>query len=294
MSHRPDNLAFAGNAGSLLSRLRNVRGDMMPPDKRMADFYVDETVLSVNGRRCLLYGIAIPSRLEDATSHVFDLKYQLGLDPSLEIRWRLVGIPPELKPPTKEGTLDALARHFSCLVSVVGTDDKDAAFQTVLDHIKLYSAEHGVLFANIFYDQDCFHTHSRVVSALVDWDSVRCTALGRMDSRFSVGIQLADILAGTFRYIVEAAFGKPARRIRVLDEGLQRQVEYGLDDFFGVMLRYNFWGEHPPYLPSEEDTTVEHMTADAFERGVLVRGEFTDAELATFHELARFYRGCMH
>lgn len=115
-----------------------------------------------------------------------------------------------------------------------------------------------------------------------------------MDSRFSVGIQLADILAGTVRYMVETAFGKPARRIRVYDEGLQKQVEYGLDDFFRIMVRYNFWGEHPQYRHDEEEITAEHMTADAFDRGILVRGDFTDAELATFRELARFYRGCMH
>jgi hypothetical protein len=212
----------------------------------------------------------------------------------LEIRWRLVGVPPRLKPPTKEGALEVLARNFCCLVTLIGAADKDAAFESVLEHIRLYSTGHGVLFSNIYYDQDAFRSHSRVVATLTSWESVRCTALGRMDSRFSVGIQLANLLAGTFRYMVEAAFGKAAKLIRVYDEGLQRSVEYRLDEFFNILLRYSFWGEHPTCYPDKEEITIEHMTADAFNRGILVRGEFSDQELAVLHDLSRFYRGCMH
>ncbi len=58
----------------------------MAHDSHMADFYVDETEIPINGRTCLVYGIVVPSGLDEATTRLFDLEYQLGLDRALEIR----------------------------------------------------------------------------------------------------------------------------------------------------------------------------------------------------------------
>jgi hypothetical protein len=47
----------------------------MAHDSRMADFYVDETEIPINGRTCLVYGIVVPFGLNEATTRLFDLKY---------------------------------------------------------------------------------------------------------------------------------------------------------------------------------------------------------------------------
>ena len=72
-------------------------------------------------------------------------------------------------------------------------------------------------------------------AALEAWQGLTCTALASHDSERGMGIQLADMLAGVFRYMTSCAFGNPARTVRFFDEGRGDQVEMRLDEFFHVV-----------------------------------------------------------
>ena len=263
----------------------------------MLDVYIDESHLEINGRPVLLYAIVVPHNLEEAFAALAEAKARRGLLRGVEVKWALRGGSPEKKAAIKSDVLDILARHFLCFISLTSGSSKDEAFINALRQMRSYAIGFGYSYLNVFHDEGCFPSRKSIRAELDSWLDVQCTALASMDSGYSVPIQFADILAGTFRYILLSRFGTPAKSITLVDEETDEPVVMPLDALFHLALRHSIWGSMSDTPPEEEATAsrgIDSMFAHCFGTGVVANGAFSEQELATLREISTFYRGCMH
>jgi hypothetical protein len=267
----------------------------IPPDKepRTLDCYVDETELTLNGRRVLIYGIAISKAGSNAVPDMLRIRERYGLGPEIEVKWSLKHPDRDVKAAVKEDAISSLASNFWCLVNLTPGTDRDAAFTSVLDQIRRFALARGAGTVSIYYDEGAFRDRKRVEAVLDSWDTVRCTMFARVHSKYSIPIQYADLLAGTFRYMMEARFHGRTLTVSVKDQDGSVIEEMELDNLFYAMLRYSMWGEDP-VIPRDGPIDLEMMTRDCFGTGVVANPGFTDAELEELRWLAKFYLGCMH
>lgn len=259
----------------------------------MLDFYLDETHLRINARPVLLYGIVIPINLERVIQNLLDLKRRHGLEDSLEIKWALQHSDPRIKAQVKEEVIELLAREFRCMVSISEGTDKHIAFVNALRQIHGYATREGNRCVNIFYDQGAFTKPSRIYAELDSWTDIRCTTFGCLDSEYSVPIQFADMLAGTFRYMLQASLGRPSVTVTVHDEGLT-DIEMPLNQFFQVILRYSMIGEHPNIDPNANDFDPADIVMECLGTGIVLNGSFSEDEIEAVKQISSFYLGCMH
>ncbi|HLC40553.1 MAG TPA: hypothetical protein VJO34_02870 [Methylomirabilota bacterium] len=263
--------------------------------RRIVDVYVDETELRVQGRPCVLYAAVIPKDLDRAIEGLVGLKIHHGLDGNFEVKWSSPLPDAKLKARLKEDALSILADHFSGLLNLSMTADKDEAFLNFLTHVESYTRSGSHHFVNLYYDRDCFRDLPRIRSVLESWRDPYCTTLAALESRLSVPAQFADLLAGTFRYMLLRALGavQPVVvRMEIGDSGTPEELP--LDSLFHILLRYTIPGVTPELDPNAEAFTPEHAMKECFGVGIQVNGEFTDAELQAIRQASVFYVGCMH
>lgn len=261
----------------------------------MIDVFMDETEFSLNGRPVLLFASVIPRSLKNAIAGMLRIRQEFALEPTVEIKWSLRGVNAKTKARVKERVLALLAREFLGMVTLTGGMDKDIAFVGALKQIHDYAEESSHRFVNIYHDSGSFRSRSSVQGEIDTWTSVRCTGLASMDSKYSVGVQFADILAGIFRYIITCGLGGPLKHLQYYDGGFDHYEEITLDALFQIYLRFSMWGTLPPL----DETDVNEyprldQVQDCFGTGVRIHGEFSEAERDTIAHLSKFYQGCLH
>jgi hypothetical protein len=263
----------------------------------MLNAYIDETHLEINGRPVLLYGIVVPHNLEEAVEALAEAKARHGLARNLEVKWALRDGTPEKKAAIKSDVLHVLSQQFLCFISLTSGANKDNAFVNALRQVRSYMIGSGYIYLNVFHDEDCFQSRKLIRAELDSWSDVQCTSLASMDSSYSVPIQFADILAGTFRYIIRASFGATARTVTLVEEGYDEPVVLPLDALFRLALRYSIWGSMADTYTEEEESVsagIDAMFAHCFGTGVVATGVFSDQERSVLREVSTFYRGCIH
>lgn len=282
------------------------------------DAFLDESCIEINGRKLIVFGTVIPHDLSTAVASLASIKRQYGLSPTTEVKWASrIPLPPEAKAAIKQDTLEALAAHFACLICITEGIDRTVAFTNALRQVHDFAVAMSVRSAgepleqskmverhvSIHYDEDAFRDPAPVLAELSSWSDVMCSGLARASSAFTAGIQYADILAGTFSYILRVRFGKSGKRVSVPDDFGEIDV-CQLDDLMQVLLRWNVWGEVPPTkLTAEEEQRLaegyipwreEFYTAKCLGKGVRVHGAVSVEEMTILDEAATYYRGCMH
>lgn len=260
---------------------------------RAVEAFIDESGLSVNGRPLLIYATVLPHDQVGALSGLVKIKQEFSLGPETEIKWTLKHADRPEKEKIKGAAISVVARHCTCLLSVTEGDDKDRAFVVALRQLEAIARAYDYRLVGVNYDHDTFRTRAVVRAELEGWKGVTCTGLASHDSRFSMGIQLADMLAGVFRYMTSCAFGAPTKVVRVFDEGFEDHFEIRLDQLFHQILRYSVPGDAPPIRDGEEMTT-EHLIVNALGKGIVLEGNFSTEERDIFGSLSKFYVGCMH
>lgn len=260
----------------------------------MLDIYIDESQISINEAPVLIYGVVIPTDFEQSIKELLAIKQSYGLGKDVEVKWTLKHPDRQIKAEAKRELLYSLAGGFSCLLSITKGDDKDAAFINTLRQVTQYARHEGRSFLNIYYDADSFKSINKVRVEIDSWEDLHCVTLARLDSKYSIGIQFADILAGTFRYILSAAFGGSPKILREYDEMFEDYIEFMLDEQFRLILRRSIWGFMPEAGPDEEDFGLEFQMKNCFGTGITVNGDFSEEELRVIRESSQFYMGCLH
>ena len=266
----------------------------MTKDSLLFDVYIDETELTLNGRHCYLYAALIPHDLSAAIDASVALKREHGLDGAFEAKWSSQGGDPAVKARLKEALLDVLTRHFTCLLNLTATDDKNEAFLNLLTQVEKAAVGMDRRYVNLYYDQDAFRSAKAIRAALDAWTSAQCTTFACLDSAYSVPIQFADLLAGAFRYVLLAAFGAITPKVvsrSFVDDAPPE--DWRLDHLFHVALRWCIPGVTPHLDPNAPSCTPSDFMKDCFGSGIVVNGPFSPAELETFRSESVFYIGCM-
>ena len=261
----------------------------------LINVYIDESELTKDGQKIWIFGITITKDLENAIGKLLELKSNLGLNKEIEIKWRMNHPNAELKSKVKGETLLALSEEFECLVSITKNADKNIAFINVLDQLENYARKNNYQFLNIHFDENCFNNKKMVEKKLESFNGVQCTTFASLNSKYSIGIQYADILAGSFKYIFESAFTGNSKIVEVFQDGIDENIEINLDEFFRETLRYNIWGE-----TKETNTNYDEPywgsipIKDCYNKGIVFNGNFTNEEIGIFKNACQFYMGCLH
>jgi hypothetical protein len=284
------------------------------------DAFLDETWIEVNGRKAVIFATVIPHDLGDASASLAAIKRKHGLTPTSEVKWsQQTTLSPQVKADIKRDILRALTQHFSCLICVTEGMDKSRAFTNALrqvhDFARAGKDTHHIsssrapierpidIHVSIHHDDDAFQDRAPVFAELASWTDVTCSGIERANSAFSAGIQYADILAGTFSYVLRVGFGA---RAKVVTEDYEDtgSAKWPLNALFHVMLRWSVWGDDLLAGVTEEDMQrlsdegrswpSEWFFTKCMGKGVRVHGSFSNSEMAIFEQTATYYRGCMH
>lgn len=264
----------------------------MANDDDILNVYIDESVLKIGANTAILYAMAMPRNLNASIRKLHAIRTKYSLDDSIEIKWTLKHSDIKKKAEIKQGVIEELADGFRCMISITQGDDKDRAFTNVLQQIQSHALRENVRYVNIYYDQDAFRSPSKIRKELNRWEGIRCTTLAQLDSFYSPPIQYADMLAGVFRYMINASLGRKTPTIKVYDEGLG-DIEFNLDEFFHVLFRYSMVGTSP-MIDADTDFRDQDLILNAFGTGIVVHGEFSSDELEAIKGISQFYLGCMH
>jgi hypothetical protein len=245
----------------------------------------------LNGRQVLVYGTVVTSALPAAIKEEEEIRTQYRLPKDLEIKWALQHHDPGLKATVKQELLGSLSKHFRWLVTIHGGADKDQAFLKSLEQIRCYAESSGSTHINIYYDEGTFRTRGPVDVAIAGWRGVRCTNFARATSKYSIGLEYADMLAGAFGYMVQAHFTGRSTVARPPADGHGYFEDWNVDAIIGVMLRWSSWGTQPQWGP-DGPTSDDDMVRDCLGRGVILEGDFTDEERERLKHCTRFWLGC--
>ncbi len=258
------------------------------------DAYIDETWLEINGSPCLIYATIIPQNIEEAIAAVANIKIEHGLGSTFEIKWSSNHPDAALKARLKQHVIELLGRHFTCLFTVTASSDKDEAFLRTIDHVSRYAVRERRKYVNLFHDQDAYRSRSRIRGALAGSANPTFTTLGELDSSVSVPIQLADLAAGTFRYMVLSALGALPPKLVSFDNGQGGVEQWSLSHLFRILLRWSVPGVGPELDPHQASYSVEDLMKRCVGEGVVIDDRFGAEESSALQQAATFYVGCMH
>lgn len=256
--------------------------------------YIDETDLQIGGRPAVLHAMAVPREIEAASRALQTIRVSYELPDLMEIRWRLEHSDRDTKSQVKESVLHCLVQHFDCMANITSGADRAIAFRNALRQVARYARSNQQARVAVYYDSGGFASDALIQAELEAWTDIRCIALGAMDSRWTVGIQYADMLAGVLRYMILCRFGQATKRLRVFDEGLGQWLEIRLDAMLRLIMRTSLVAAPIHLDPQAESYTMDDLTRDSFGTGLVADGPFTEAELSVLRAFARFYMGCTH
>lgn len=163
-------------------------------ERDSVDAFIDESSVEVNGRKVMIYASVVPHALGEAIGALVEVKKTFGLPPTSELKWSVKGGDAKQKAEVKERVVEVLARNFTCMIAVTEGTDKDLGFASAIRQVGTIGKALGWKYVGIHHDHDTFRSKAYVHSALDSWDGVTCSALADHDSRYSLGIQLADML----------------------------------------------------------------------------------------------------
>lgn len=267
----------------------------MKQKREVVDLFVDESHFTLpSGKPLLIYAAVDVYDPNTAAAEIAQAKATLGLAADMELKWNTPGGDPEVKARAKEAFLSTIAGTSASFIACSEGTDKTAAFLNLLDTARELLVPPRRIPVRFVCDEDAFRSRNAVGNAIADWPAGLCRSVSTANSAENLGIQFADLVAGSFRYRLACRFGSDAKRVTVFHEHLESEDEYNLDELFRIMTRWTFWGGTPlAEWNGEGDFTTEHATLDCFGTGITLHGSFSESEVAGFRELCVFYRGCM-
>ena len=260
------------------------------------EVFVDESGLELpSGRFMLIYAAVAVRDLTTATAGVEDMKLRHGLPSDTELKWNSPGGDPAIKAQAKQDFIAIATRHCGALISCSDGHDKDIALLNLLGDLRRYCLKRGIPKLRVVCDDDAYRSRRRVESGIAEWPSgLVCESITSAASHTSLGVQFADLTAGSFHYRLMCQFGRVPKRVVIEYEHLDAEEELALDDALGEMYRWMILDGVPiESWNGTDDFRPEFAMIDTFNWGIDFHGAFDETELEAFHHVCAFYRGCL-
>ncbi len=258
-------------------------------------FFADESWVDIEGKKHLILGSVVPSNLNETCYKIYKLKQKIGISPLNEVKWNMKGLTEEQRIELSNGMIEILVNDCVGMISVVETEDKQYASQTLVKQIHDYCKKTNVSAYILHIDQDLV-PKLQVLEDFIKSNLIGepdCIGLQSLISSKDQMIQCCDIFIGLLRTVMVHLLNEVDKKICYIDEGLDETVELDLTDYILLSTRYVIWGDTSITIEDLENGALPYKRSMGLGfRLVSSISEETKALLE--NQVATVYMGCMH
>lgn len=271
----------------------------MSPDithQRTPHFYLDETVLEIDGKRHMLVASLGLDNPHVVAAEMAKLKRKFGLKITDEVKYsqptgeRKLTIKQMYE--YSDGVVGLLNMNgCAALVAINEGTDKQSSAQLALQQLITYCHKNSLRKFFLHIDNDlATDTDALWLEANSD-ENITCLGLQECDSSKDQAIQCADIFAGLYRLAIDLVLTDRKKPIMINDQAIGQEIELPLDHYILMCTRWLIAGE----TTLTEDGDFNLPFKDSWNDGLTFKSSVSVSTHEKLHEqIAKVYMGCLH
>lgn len=264
----------------------------------LANFYVDESSIVVEGKPHLLSCGVICEDSHATIQQIVELKASLGAQALDEVKFNSSGLPQVKKIILSDGVIE-IVRGCTIFICINEGADKGKLAESVAQQAFDYCVEKNVPHFSLNYDVGFVPDKKALgnfVRTLGGNEKPVCVGVQHLDSAGDQLIQLADLFLGLFRLSALVEFGEKQISRTIYLQQFDEEEEWSLSEVVFIGTRGHIWGKTKRVLfdihPDEGE--IYHPYHASYGLGIRVDSTVSPEALSLIQEkLATTYLGCM-
>ena len=265
--------------------------------EKVAYFYVDETLLKIEGKKHVIVGALTPTSPAEASLEMVKVKAELGFAPLDEVKMNTRGLTRDLKIKLTDGVLGILG-GCTAFISIVEGEDKQIAAEVLALQVLDYCNQNNKKAYFLYFDKDLVprprEFENYVRRRLTD--GANCIGIQHLNSSGEQLVQCCDVFLGLFRLSMEIELGGRVIKRAVYRGSLDEEEEWSLSEYVIVSTRGQVWGEQK-MMNVSDDPEYEDITYPfhcSMNLGVRIASTISQEIKQTLEDrLATAFMGCL-
>jgi hypothetical protein len=271
---------------------------MEDPDSAPLTFYVDDSVINIEGKPHTVLGGVSFRHLTSVALQIANLKKEVGLGVLEEIKWNTKGLSRESRYAISDGIMNIIAYGVGsrAVITILEGFDKDRAAELLVTQMQDFCAGEQIPAFMAEFDENIVASQQRFGEFLrtgLRTAAPPCIGFHSTTSTHNPLLQVCDIFLGLYKTALVHALENRSKTVTFYDDGFQSNVTWPLSSYILLGTRHVVWGDHS-WKTEDDVNSGEPYVKRTMGYGLRLQSSVSDGAKKTLAEIGMIYMGCLH